>query len=59
MIYSIIMSKSQGIPAWIEQVLKEMLRNGLLKIIDNDSSLISIRGVKMSDVDRKYITQIV
>ena len=52
------MNKSQGNPAWIDQVLSEMIRTGLIKILKYDLKEAARRSMKLSTVDVKYITRL-
>lgn len=55
----ILVQKSKGNPAWIDQVLKEMLRTGLLKIMTLNVREAGKRKLKLTTVNEKYIRRIV
>ena len=54
----ILTVKSNGNPVWIDQVLKEMLRTGLLKIIPYDLRDAGKRKLKLTSVNEKYIRRL-
>jgi hypothetical protein len=58
LINRIIQKSAEVVPAWIEQVLGEMIRTGLIKILDFDPKEAARRNMKMSAVNVKYISRL-